>query len=256
MIHFLFIFMSVHQFTTPHGIFRVLQSDCAFYECMSKGEAWDANLIRDICAYLPNRGTILDIGGHIGTHAIPYAKHCPRAKIYTFEPQSHIRSLLWENMQLNGITNLFILPHGAGHVERTVRMANDFTSDGYSPDLVVDYTSNRPANFGGLGITNDPRGEEIQLKTIDSMSFLDVTYMKIDIEGAETLAVYGARQTIERWRPILFIEQSDKNVTPLYVVDCPELATFSVTDYLYSLGYTQIDMGQSNYLYVLPHHRP
>jgi len=241
----------IRQWNTSNGIFRTLESDSAFHSEFSNGCAWDATLIDSICSYLPNRGTILDVGGHIGTHAIPYSKRNPNATVYTFEPQQYIRTILEQNKVLNSTENLTVLPFGAGHCERKVRLANDFRSDGYSIEQKVDYHTQQPSNYGGLGITNDPTGEEIQLRTIDSFQFEDVTYIKIDIEGAETLAVYGARNTIERYRPILLIEQSDKNITSLYVSDCEELSTFSVTDYLVSLGYYRKDMGQSNYLYSM-----
>ena len=239
----------IYQSNTSNGIFRVLKSDSAFYECLSKGIAWDAELINTICQYVPDRGTILDVGGHIGTHSVPYGKRNPNATVYTFEPQSYIRTMLESNKELNNVSNMTILPFGAGHMDRSVRLANDFTSDGYSADLTVNYASSRPANFGGLGITNDPRGEEIQIRTIDSFDFNDVVYIKIDIEGAETLAVYGARKTIMKYRPVLLIEQSDKNVTSFYISDCEDLSTFSVTEYLLSLGYIRADLGNSNYLY-------
>jgi len=241
----------IRQWNTSNGIFRTLESDSAFHSEFSNGRAWDAPLIDSICSYLPNRGTILDVGGHIGTHAIPYSKRNPNATVYTFEPQQYIRTILEQNKLLNSTENLTVLPFGAGHCERKVRLANDFRSDGYSIEQKVDYHTQQPSNYGGLGITNDPTGEEIQLRTIDSFQFEDVTYIKIDIEGAETLAVYGARNTIERYRPILLIEQSDKNITSLYVSDCEELSTFSVTDYLLSLGYTKVDLGNFNFLYKM-----
>lgn len=239
----------IRQWNTPNGIFRTLESDSAFHSEFSKGRAWDEKLIDSICTYLPNMGTILDVGGHIGTHAIPYSKRNQNAVVYTFEPQSYIRNILEQNKTLNSANNLIILPFGAGHCERKVHLANDFRSDGYSIEQTVNYTSQTPSNYGGLGITNDPKGEEIYLKTIDSFGFENVTYIKIDIEGAETLAVYGARNTIQTYRPVLLIEQSDKNVTPIYISDCSELSTFSVTDYLLSLGYTKVDLGNFNYLY-------
>ena len=239
----------ISQYSTPNGIFNVLRSDIAFYECLSTGSAWDADLIHTLCESVPNYGTILDIGGHIGTHSIPYSIKKPNADIYTFEPQKYIRSILESNKEVNHIKNMTIFPFGIGHIEKEVHLANDFTSDGYSSNQKVDYDSTQSSNFGGLGITNDIHGEKIQIKTIDSFHFKNVVYMKIDIEGAETLAVYGAKKTIETYKPILLIEQSDKNLTSIYTSDCSDLSTFNVTEYLLSLGYTRTDLGNANYLY-------
>lgn len=239
----------INTYNTPRGLFSVYSTDCAFVQAFIKGEAWDTALIDILLKYIPYNGTILDIGGHIGTHAIPYAKERPETQVFTFEPQARIRALLQKNKEQNNAHNLTIIPHGIGHINREVCLANDFTSDGYPPSITVNYDSSTPVNYGGIGITNDPRGEKVIIKTIDSLNFSDVCYMKIDIEGAETLAVYGAQETIKKYKPVLLIEQSDKNVTPTYVNDTPGLHSFNVTEFLVSLGYKFIDLGQSNYLY-------
>ncbi len=47
----------------------------------------------------------------------------------------------------------------------------------------------------------------IQTVTINSFEFDRVSFMKIDVEGLELPVVEGARQTIERCRPVILIEQ-------------------------------------------------
>ena len=237
------------RFQTPLGTFYVLPNDEAFYACLSKGVAWEASLLSNLLPHIPNRGTILDVGGHIGTHAIPYSVQKPNAQIYSFEPQKHMRFLLQTNKEANKATNLTIFPYGLGHMNTTKRLAFDFTSDGYRKDLTLDYTSPQPQNFGGIGITNDPRGEEIQIRSLDTLHISDVSFMKIDVEGAEKLVVYGAQDTIQLYKPTLLIEQSDKDVSPLYTDECPDLKEFSIQEFLQSLGYQRQPMGDANYLY-------
>lgn len=48
--------------------------------------------------------------------------------------------------------------------------------------------------------------QAIEVKTLDSLSLGHVDVIKIDVEGAELLAVEGAMRTIERDRPIILSE--------------------------------------------------
>jgi FkbM family methyltransferase len=240
----------LRKFHTQTGVFNVFITDTAFVECFSKGQAWEKDIIDKFCSIVPEKGTILDIGGHIGTHAIPYSLKRPDASVITFEPQKSIRDILERNRDENNAKNLKIMPYGVGHTNRHVHLANDFASDGYSKNIQVSYTSKIPVNFGGLGITNDPAGERIEIRSLDSLNLTDVIYIKIDVEGAETLVVYGAQETIRICKPILLIEQSDKNLTHLYENDFPDLKTFSALGFLTSIGYSRTDLGRCNYLYT------
>ncbi len=47
----------------------------------------------------------------------------------------------------------------------------------------------------------------IKSKTIDSLAYADVSFIKIDVEGLELEVVEGARETILRCRPVLLVEQ-------------------------------------------------
>jgi FkbM family methyltransferase len=51
----------------------------------------------------------------------------------------------------------------------------------------------------------------VPVKTLDSFAFEDVDFIKIDCEGAELQVLKGARETIERWKPTLIVEQKPGN---------------------------------------------
>lgn len=44
--------------------------------------------------------------------------------------------------------------------------------------------------------------------TLDMFDFRDVDYIKIDVEGFERKVLIGAMRTIERWNPLIVIEQN------------------------------------------------
>lgn len=48
---------------------------------------------------------------------------------------------------------------------------------------------------------------EEQLYTLDEFNIKDVDYIKIDVDGYELKVLQGSQQTIERYQPLLIIEQ-------------------------------------------------
>ena len=53
--------------------------------------------------------------------------------------------------------------------------------------------------------------EQVKCVTIDSFNFQKVDLLKLDIEGMEEQALNGARETIARCKPFLFIEYIKSN---------------------------------------------
>lgn len=50
------------------------------------------------------------------------------------------------------------------------------------------------------------RGDDVPAMTIDGLGLESCGFIKLDLEGAELLALRGAEQTVERFRPVLLIE--------------------------------------------------
>ena len=51
----------------------------------------------------------------------------------------------------------------------------------------------------------------VEVRTLDSFEFSDVSMIKIDVEGHEEAVVAGAAETIRRCRPSLIIESEDRH---------------------------------------------
>lgn len=52
----------------------------------------------------------------------------------------------------------------------------------------------------------DPLGM-VEATTVDALGLEDLDLLKLDVEGAEVLALRGARQTLRRCRPLVIIEE-------------------------------------------------
>ena len=49
-------------------------------------------------------------------------------------------------------------------------------------------------------------GETVPLVTIDDLNLPQCDFMKIDVEGMERKVLFGARKTIRRHQPVLYVE--------------------------------------------------
>jgi len=140
---------------------------------------------------------ILDIGAHIGAHTLFFAKMAtPGGAVLAFEPQRILFQTLCANMMLNGITNAFCY-----HAAVSDRQGAIFVP-------ILDYDTEN--NFAGLELGNYSHGEKVTLVTIDELEIEQCHFIKIDVEGMELLALKGAQHTIQRFRPILYVENDRK----------------------------------------------
>lgn len=61
---------------------------------------------------------------------------------------------------------------------------------------------------------SDKEEQEAELRTIDSFNFANVDFIKIDVEGDEKSVLEGAFETLEKWKPVVVLEQN--HVTEKY----------------------------------------
>jgi FkbM family methyltransferase len=137
--------------------------------------------------------TVLDIGANIGVHSVDMSHLVGReGTVHAFEPQRLTFQLLCANVALNSCANVFTHQSAVGAAAGTIRVPS------LDPEV--------PHNYGGLSLLAAGLGEPVGLVTIDSMELLDCQFIKLDIEGMETEALQGAAATIERFRPLLYVE--------------------------------------------------
>jgi FkbM family methyltransferase len=83
----------------------------------------------------------------------------------------------------------------------------------------------------------------VQVYTVDSFAFADVDYIKIDVEGFEKKVLQGAALTIERFSPVIVIEQNH------VVLEGDE--RYSAKAYLESLGYRAAAVDKRGWDFVM-----
>ncbi len=156
--------------------------------------AGEKEYLGEMLRYLRADDVLYDIGANVGVVALHAAQICD---VVAFEPDPSFRARLERNVALNPGTQVRVLPYAA--------------SDG-DGDVVL-YTDGAEGNSPSL---RHQRGEKdavtIPGRTIDSLvasgTLPPPTILKIDIEGAELLALRGANGLLgSTGRPrALFIE--------------------------------------------------
>jgi FkbM family methyltransferase len=156
---------------------------------------WCEAEIRAVAPLLEPGCTVVDVGANIGTHTLAFAKAVgPQGRVVAFEPQRIVHQVLCGNVALNALTNVVILNAAAGDRAGHVRIP--------AIDPNSDY------NFGAIAVTEKEDGDLVEAVPIDALNLQSCRLIKIDVEGMEPVVIAGARETIKRCEPALFVENN------------------------------------------------
>ena len=136
---------------------------------------------------------IVDVGANLGAHAVAFARMTGEAgRVVAIEPQREAFRLLCANLALNGCRHVEALRAAAGAARGRIRVP------------VLDYSV--PGNYGGVALAADGAGEPVDVIALDELDLPACHLLKIDVEGMENEVLQGARATIARHRPLLYVE--------------------------------------------------
>jgi FkbM family methyltransferase len=153
-------------------------------------------------------GDVVEVGTNIGTHTVPMAKALAAQgrRLIAFEPQPFIFQNLCANVALNGLSNVTAWPFACGDREATVYFSN--------PNYLAG------DNFGGIEMKAEraPGRVAVPCRRLDEVIDLEsIALIKIDVEGFELRALQGAEATLDRHRPLLYVENDRIAESPALV---------------------------------------
>jgi FkbM family methyltransferase len=152
-------------------------------------------LEREMAVFLEHArpGTVaVDIGTNSGIYAYAMARH--GATVHAFEPQPYYASII------RAIRGVIVHECALSDHEGTGRLA-----------VPVRHGA---ANSGGATVRQigvEHESVPITLSALDTFDLRNVSAIKIDVEGHELAVLRGARETLERERPILLIEIEERH---------------------------------------------
>ncbi|MFZ0422336.1 MAG: FkbM family methyltransferase [Xanthobacteraceae bacterium] len=150
-------------------------------------QEYDDHVFDFLSSKLASFAWAIDLGANIGLYTAFLARFCNR--VDAFEPDENLVLKLQENLRLNHINNVKI----------HAKCISDTSG-------VVNFATSSIANLGTGKIAQ--RG--ISLPSVSLNDFLaeskqEPLFIKMDIEGAEWLAIQGAKQRLSSWSAPLSI---------------------------------------------------
>lgn len=139
--------------------------------------------------------TVVEVGANIGVHTVWLSKAVgSNGLVVAIEPQMQLYHMLCGNLALNEITNTVTVLAAIGKTHGTI--------------TVPSISYGKQGNFGGVSLGGS-EGATVPVLPLDALR-KDPEFIKIDVEGMEADVLRGARETIERCKPILYVENDRK----------------------------------------------
>lgn len=167
-------------------------------------------------------GDVIDVGAFQGWYTTLLApKAAAGDRFVSFEPDPGAYRVLLQNLSAVGAMfpalKLWAVPEAVG--------------DG-SPVAVTDPSSHHPSFRAGA----ETGARSSTIDEVVEAAGLRPTFVKVDVEGAESFVLAGMRRTLERHRPVVMLE-----VHPFWQPD--GVTVDDVTDPLAALGYRWREIG-------------
>lgn len=161
-------------------------------------ERLDSTMIFEL---VENDALVFDVGGNIGYYSIALAK-TRNATIHAFEPIDSTYKQFIANAYYNG-------------VQDRVRI-NNFGLFDKSGELTFYVYKQDFGNASAAIMHEEKENEKIVCKVerldeyVKAQGVERIDFIKLDVEGAEIFALRGGLKSIEKYKPILFVEMLRK----------------------------------------------
>jgi len=150
------------------------------------------------------QGTFLDVGAHIGKYSVLFADRF--RKVVAVEPEEDNFSTLMRNIRLNKLEGKITAIRRAVYNESDLALTITLDSLNLGAHSVISSSTSRDAPL---------RQQEVRTITIDDVTRRckirpeEISFVKIDVEGAEYFVLDGMREVLAVGRAKLVIEVLD-----------------------------------------------
>lgn len=178
---------NVYKIYLPNATTDYIQREIAM-----KNIPYEHIMLQDILKRIKPTEIFVDIGANIGNHSLFMASN--GIKVYSFEANRELCEIEAKSIELNGFESLVkVFCIGLSDREELARFE----------------TIDR-SNLGGNSLTLG--SGEIECKRLDDFEFEGkIGVIKIDVEGMEEKVLLGAKETITKNRPLIYVEAINQN---------------------------------------------
>lgn len=160
--------------------------------------------------YLKEKNVVVTAGGHVGLYVRFYSKIFKR--VYAFEPNPESFHCMVNNAATENVVKI---QAALGECNGLVKM------EGWCPMSLQAKVGHEDAF--------------VPTFTIDSLSLNDCSLIQLDVENYEYKALLGAKNTIQKYHPVIILENGD---------------TQEITNLLTGLNYKKVDRVQYDDIWI------
>ena len=184
-----------------HGLLCYEEEDRTIGASIATYGEWAEEELFFLSTFLDRGATVLDVGAHIGTHSLAFARFAGcEGRVVAIDAQERAYQLLVLNAALNGFPQVTCIRALVGK-ESGLRFVAP--QDPRETDLGA-------VPFYNLSAASPdaPFLSPLPMITVDDMALPRCDLLKIDIEGMEFDALLGSIETIRRHLPVIYFEQT------------------------------------------------
>lgn len=163
---------------------------------------WEQDLLESLP--VEKYDVIFDIGANIGSHSVYWAREKGSNEIHAFEPIRETFEILKKNVEINGLGNIVRINNvGLSSDTREAEIARDCN---YSDNMAATRLCKSDGRKHG-GISMVPLDKYVK----EEFSGEGIDLIKIDVELFEIEVLQGAKETLTKFSPVIFIEAFSQN---------------------------------------------
>ena len=179
---------------TKNGTFIVDAADLEVGGKLRNEGEYGIDEINRISQFIDNQSSVLIVGAHIGSLAIPVAKTC--SELVAIEANPNNFKLLQINIKLNDISNIIAHNIAASEREETIQFQLNTVNSGGSKRV--------PVNNHYMYTYDNPKVIDVEAYSLDNyLSNNNFDLVLIDIEGSEYFAMQGMSNILANTKTLI-----------------------------------------------------
>ena len=197
---------------TKNGVFAVDPADLEVGAKLREKGEYGISEINQISQLIDNQSSVLIVGAHIGSLAIPIANIC--AKLVAIEANPSNFKLLETNVKLNNTSNIILHNIAASNKKETIKFQLNTVNSGGSKRV--------PINNHYMYTYDNPEVIDVEAYSLDNyLSNNKFDLVLIDIEGSEYFAMQGMKDILSQTQTLIveFLPHHITNVAGVKLTD-------------------------------------
>ena len=191
---------------TNNGLFIGKPGDIISDHIFAGGQ-WDSHILtlaKEVS--MKSSGIAIDVGAHFGALTLSLSNIFH--EVLSFEPNDFNFCILRGNVAINHLKNVRIFNYPLYSKETTMSLGEEVNQEiPIRFNVSGEFDGHLSSNLGAYFFSEGPDRSFVHLaKTLDSLELSNVSFIKIDVQGADGEVLMGAMDTIKRCRPVVVFE--------------------------------------------------